>query len=59
MIQQRLIEKVILPSNRKSSVGMSVKCFRLVKQDPSTPVDTGLALSDPEDDVGDIAFGKP
>lgn len=30
MIQQRLIEKVVVPSNRKKSVNASVKCFRLV-----------------------------
>lgn len=30
LIQQGIIEKVIVPSNRKNSNGSTVKCFRLV-----------------------------
>ncbi|KAF8973687.1 hypothetical protein BDZ97DRAFT_1900484 [Flammula alnicola] len=58
MIQQRLIEKVIVPSNRKKSPNTSVKCFRLVKQDPSTPADSGVAASDIDDDLDDIALAQ-
>jgi transcription factor C subunit 3 len=32
LIQQGVIEKVIVPSNRKKSTGSSVKCFRLVNE---------------------------
>ncbi|KAG5651227.1 hypothetical protein H0H81_009422 [Sphagnurus paluster] len=33
MIQQGIIEKVVVPSNRKKSVNASVKCFRLVARE--------------------------
>ncbi|KAF9569867.1 hypothetical protein CPC08DRAFT_14379 [Agrocybe pediades] len=53
MVQQGLVEKVIVPSNKKKSQSKSVKCFRLVKQS-STPADSGLVLSDPDEDMDDI-----
>lgn len=58
MIQQQLIEKVVVPSNKRNSSSKSVKCFRLVKQELSTPGDTGVILSDADDDMGDIALGE-
>ncbi|KDR85305.1 hypothetical protein GALMADRAFT_52101 [Galerina marginata CBS 339.88] len=57
MIQQRLIEKVIVPSNKKKSLSKNVKCFRLVKQESSTPEDSGFVLSDPDEDADDLALG--
>jgi len=53
MVQQGLVEKVVVPSNKKKSQSKSVKCFRLVKQ-TSTPMDSGLVLSDPDEDMDDI-----
>ncbi|KAF8203137.1 hypothetical protein BJ912DRAFT_1018924 [Pholiota molesta] len=58
MIQQGLIEKVVVPNNRKKSLNTSVKCFRLVKQDISTPVDSGVAVSDIDDDMDDVLLAQ-
>ena len=58
MIQQRLIEKVVVPSNKRKSMSKSVKCFRLVKQEPATPGESTLVLSDADEDVDDLANGN-
>ncbi|KAF9478011.1 hypothetical protein BDN70DRAFT_809556 [Pholiota conissans] len=58
MIQQGLIEKVVVPNNRKKSLNTSVKCFRLVKQDVSAAAQTGLAVSDVDDDMDDVFLGN-
>ena len=50
MIQQGIIQKVIVPSNRKNS-NTSVKCFRLVKHDFSHVDDGTVALPDVDGDV--------
>jgi len=59
MIQQGLIEKVMVPSNKKKSPNTSVKCFRLVarSEGASTLQDGGNISCDPEDDMDDIAPG--
>lgn len=57
MIQQRLIEKVIVPSNKKKSVNASVKCFRLVEDEPPSLSDDGLAVFELADDVEDFPTG--
>ena len=59
MIQQGLIEKVVIPSNKKKSPSTSVKCFRLVarSEGASTPQDGGNILCDLEDDMDDVASG--
>lgn len=49
MIQQRLIEKVVVPSNRKKSVNASVKCFRLVTTGDMEN-DGAVVVEDDEDD---------
>ncbi|PPQ63697.1 hypothetical protein CVT24_004277 [Panaeolus cyanescens] len=54
MIQQRLIEKVIVPSNKKKSVNASVKCFRLVEDDALDVSDVALTVLQPADDVEDF-----
>lgn len=54
MIQQRLIEKVVVPSNRKKSVNASVKCFRLVT---TGDMENDGAVVD-EDDKDDILLGE-
>ncbi|KAF9056480.1 hypothetical protein BJ165DRAFT_1433822 [Panaeolus papilionaceus] len=58
MIQQRLIEKVIVPSNKKKSVNASVKCFRLVEDEPPSLSDDGLAVFELADDVEDFPTGS-
>jgi oxalate---CoA ligase len=57
MIQQGLIEKIVLPSNKKKSPNTSVKCFRLLARsgDASTPQDVENVSYDQEDD--DVTFG--
>jgi len=59
MIQQGLIEKIVLPSNKKKSPNTSVKCFRLLErsEDPSTPQDGENVSYDQEDDTDDVALG--
>lgn len=60
MIQQGLIEKVVVPSNRKKSVGASVKCFRLVAGDRNPRADEDGIVVQPQDgdedekDVGQL-----
>ena len=58
MIMQGVIEKVVVPSNRKKSVNTSVKCFRLVKHDVSTPPENGVVVSDMDDDVDDALISR-
>ncbi|KAH9486640.1 Transcription factor tau subunit sfc3 [Psilocybe cubensis] len=58
MIQQRLIEKVVVPSNKRKSNSKSVKCFRLVKQELSSHGDPVPILSDADDDLGENAEGQ-
>ena len=58
MIMLGVIEKVVVPSNRKKSTNTSVKCFRLVKHDVSTPPESGVAVSDMDDDVDDVLLGS-
>ncbi|KAF8167796.1 hypothetical protein B0H34DRAFT_644725 [Crassisporium funariophilum] len=52
MVQQRIIEKVIVPSNNKKR-NATVKCFRLVEDAECEPVDGGIVISDLDDDVED------
>ncbi|KAF9458331.1 hypothetical protein BDZ94DRAFT_1270875 [Collybia nuda] len=57
MILQGLIEKVVVPSNRKKSAGASVKCFRLVTEGQNKRVDEdGIVVQsqDGEEDEKDI-----
>jgi hypothetical protein len=49
MIQQGLIEKVVVPSNRKKSVNASVKCFRLVARDRNQRADEDAVIVQPQD----------
>ncbi|KIM47907.1 hypothetical protein M413DRAFT_439604 [Hebeloma cylindrosporum] len=61
MIQQRLIEKVVVPSNKKKSPNTSVKCFRLVSKsgDAFTPLDTeSISCDQEEDDIDDVTLGQ-
>jgi hypothetical protein len=59
MIQQGLIEKIVLPSNKKKSPNTSVKCFRLLARsgDASTPQDGENVSCDQDDDTDDVALG--
>lgn len=55
MIQQGLIEKVVVPSNKKKSANSSVKCFRLVTRDQNEKVDEdGIIIQDGDDDDKDV-----
>ncbi|KAG6866027.1 hypothetical protein C0991_009436 [Blastosporella zonata] len=63
MIQQGVIEKVVVPSNKRKSVNASVKCFRLVSKDPSGRDDEGVIVQpqdgdDDEKDVGEQSAVK-
>lgn len=58
MIQQRLIEKVVVPSNKKKSLSKSVKCFRLVRHELPTSGETTLVLSDADEDLDDLVNGN-
>lgn len=53
MIQQRIIEKVIVPNNRKKVPNTAVKCFRLVEDVPAPLLDSAVVIPDLEDDVED------
>jgi transcription factor C subunit 3 len=59
MIQQGLIEKVVVPSNKKKSSNTFVKCFRLVarSEGASTLQVDGNISCDPDDDMDDVAPG--
>lgn len=57
MIQQRIIEKVIVPNNKKKVSNTSVKCFRLVEDVPSPLLDGAVVISDFEDDIEDSDLG--
>ena len=59
MIQQGLIEKVVVPSNRKKTPNTSVKCFRLVarSEDACTSQDGDNISCDQEDDTDDVDLG--
>ncbi|KAF8058259.1 hypothetical protein FPV67DRAFT_1524679 [Lyophyllum atratum] len=55
MIQQGLIEKVVVPSNKKKSVNASVKCFRLVSHDQKVDQEgIVIQLQDGDDDEKDV-----
>ena len=55
MIQQHIIEKVIVPNNKKKVPNTSVKCFRLVEDSPL--LDGAVVVSDLEDDMEDSDLG--
>lgn len=59
LIQQGVIEKVVVPSNRKKSLNASVKCFRLVSKDrPREDLDDDAVVAQPvdgDDDEKDIS----
>lgn len=59
MIQQGLIEKVVVPSNRKKSLTASVKCFRLVQVDriASSEDDPIMAFQHDDDEKDDDTSG--
>ena len=57
MIQQRVIEKVIVPNNKKKLPNTAVKCFRLVEDAPSLSLDSAVVISDLEDDIEDNDLG--
>ena len=57
MIQQRIIEKVIVPNNKKKVPNTAVKCFRLVEDVPSPLLDSAVVISDFEDDIEDSDLG--
>ena len=57
MIQQHIIEKVIVPNNKKKVPNTAVKCFRLVEDISSPLSDSGLVISDLEDDMEDSDLG--
>lgn len=57
MIQQNIIEKVIVPNNKKKVPNTAVKCFRLVEDAPSPLLDGAVVVTDLEDDVEDIDLG--
>ncbi|KAG6814043.1 hypothetical protein H0H92_003893 [Tricholoma furcatifolium] len=62
MIQQGVIEKVVVPSNKRKSVNSSVKCFRLVSKDREPDVEGVVVQSqdgdDDEKDVGEQSCVK-
>jgi hypothetical protein len=49
MIEQGLIEKVIVPSNRKKAPKAIVKCFRLVTVDKTQVADEGGVIVQSKD----------
>lgn len=57
MIQQHIIEKVIVPNNKKKVPNTAVKCFRLVEDVPSPLLDGAVVVTDLEDDVEDSDLG--
>jgi oxalate---CoA ligase len=57
MIQQHIIEKVIVPNNKKKVPNTTVKCFRLVEDTPSPLLDGAVVVSDLEDDIEDSDLG--
>ena len=57
MIQQHIIEKVMVPNNKKKVPNTSVKCFRLVEDIPSPLLDGAVVISDLEDDIEDSDLG--
>lgn len=57
LIQQGVVEKVIVPSNRKNSNGSTVKCFRLVSDSTGAAIqDDGAAVFVQADDGKDDDF---
>lgn len=56
MIQQGVIEKVVVPSNKKKAPNTSVKCFRLVAGDQDEKVDDEIIVQpqDAEDDEKEV-----
>ncbi|KAJ2930499.1 hypothetical protein H1R20_g6596, partial [Candolleomyces eurysporus] len=57
LIQQGVIEKVIVPSNRKKSTGSSVKCFRLVNENAEQKDDEEGILVQADDSRDDDIVG--
>ena len=57
MIQQHIIEKVIVPNNKKKVPNTAVKCFRLVEDGPFPLLDSAVVISDLEDDIEDSDLG--
>lgn len=57
MIQQHIIEKVIVPNNKKKVPNTAVKCFRLVEDIPSPLIDGAVVVTDLEDDIEDSDLG--
>lgn len=57
LLQQGVIEKVLVPSNRKKSNGTSVKCFRLVTENPANEIE-GAVVVQGEDDKEDEMIGE-
>ena len=57
MIQQNIIEKVIVPNNKKKVANTAVKCFRLVEDVPSPLLDGAVVVTDLEDDTEDSDLG--
>jgi hypothetical protein len=57
MIQQHIIEKVLVPNNKKKVPNTAVQCFRLVEDVPSPLLDSAVVISDHEDDAEDNDFG--
>lgn len=58
MIQQHIIEKVIVPNNKKKVPNTAVKCFRLVEDVPSPLLDGAVVVTDLEDDIEDSELGR-
>lgn len=50
MIQQGLIEKVVVPSNKRKTINGSVKCFRLVTADEGTGIGEVDLIAQPQGD---------
>lgn len=56
MIQQGIIEKVVVPSNKKRSFNTSVKCFRLVIRDQEGKRDDSVIIAPPDGDDDEKDF---
>ncbi|GLB36492.1 putative B-block binding subunit of TFIIIC [Lyophyllum shimeji] len=54
MIQQGIIEKVVVRSNKKKSVNASVRCFRLVSKERGDDESIVVQPSDGDDDERDV-----
>lgn len=59
MIQQGIIEKVVVPSNKRKSSNTSVKCFRLVSKDRSGRDDEDVFVQPQDGDDDEKEVGQP